>query len=355
MSICLAASLLLTSLLGLFISKPLRKLQRASQRIAAGRYEEPMRVDSKIVEVAELANDWEKMRSELVAANRDLRAEVQERVRAEQARLDMERKLRHVQKLETIGTLAGGVAHELNNVLQPIRLYTELAMGSLPSDNLAKQDLERVLRLVARAKTIVEQILAFSRVSHKESFELIDVGHVVRDAMALARAIFPASVAVRYEISTLLPTVLGDENQLHQLIMNLCSNAYLSLPASGGSILTKVSQTTLPVSDIDFGDELEAGNYVRIEVADTGHGMDPVTLERIFEPFFTTRGPGKGTGLGLSVAHGIAKAHGGAIGARSELGAGTVITVVLPSAEIGSVHRVAEQKRTGRGLEYIER
>lgn len=329
-TIFFGVSVFLTIVLSLFVARPLRALRQVSQRIAEQEFSERFRVRSSIREIQELAHDLELMRSRLVEANRRLENEISEREVAESARRELEQTLRHVDKLETVGTLAGGIAHEINNALQPIRLYTELALDSVPSDGNGRKDLGRVLNAADRAKRIVEQILTFSRRSSDDDFDHVDIRSVVSDAVDFVRDLFSSSVTIEYHENTDDAIVLGSAIQIHQLVTNLCNNAYAAVPKQGGRIDVTVSRAFVSRSDNELLEDSISEEYATIEVADNGHGMDPLTIDRIFEPFFTTRQPGEGSGLGMSVVHGIVKSHGGFIRVRSELDKGTVFLVYLP-------------------------
>jgi signal transduction histidine kinase len=331
-------SLAAVIILGVLLVRPLRDLQRESRAVASGKYDEHFGVTTNLAEIRELAADLEDMRSKLVRANERLSREIAERREAEEARAGLERKLRHVQKVETVGTLAGGIAHEFNNLLVPIKLYTELTIDELPLDSAVRGDLKRVLAAVTRAKNLVQKILTFSRQSQPERYGSIELVPIVEDALTLARDLFPATIRLESKLGARGVKIVGDETQLHQLVMNLLNNAFQAIGTGAGTIAVEVSLRSLAESAIPPRTNLAPGEYVVISVHDSGHGIDPLTLERVFEPFFTTRGQGEGTGLGLSVAHGIASSHGGAIGVESELNRGTTFSVYLPVVNKANTH-----------------
>jgi signal transduction histidine kinase len=273
------------------------------------------------------------MRRELVGMNASLLREIREREAVDQKREALESKLRQVQRLETVGVLAGGIAHEFNNILLPIFLYTEQALEDLPVQSPVRPHLERVLKASSRAKLLVQQILTFSRQPGDAGHEPLALGPIVEEALELLRALIPSTVALNQDIRAGDAMVLGDRNQLHQLIMNLCSNAYQALGERGGSITVLLESCVLNGQLAHHNPRLAAGSYLRLSVHDTGHGIDRGTLERIFEPFYTTRAVGKGTGLGLSVVHGIVVSHRGDITVDSKPGEGTVFHVYLPLLE----------------------
>jgi PAS domain S-box-containing protein len=239
--------------------------------------------------------------------------------RAEADRRRLEAQLQHSQRLEALGTLAGGAAHEINNALVPVIALTKLVASHLPEDSRDRRNLATVMVGAERSRDLVKQILAFSRKEEEERRrESVDVGAVLRDALQLMRATVPTSIRLEEEIAA-VPPVAGDPNQLHQVIVNLVTNAAHAIGEAHGTITVGLR------TDAD-------GKALRLSVADTGSGMDAATKARIFEPFFTTKEVGKGTGLGLAVVHGIIKDHGGRIEVESTPGQGTRFDVVLPVA-----------------------
>jgi PAS domain S-box-containing protein len=239
--------------------------------------------------------------------------------RAEADRRDLERQLHHSQRLEALGTLAGGVAHEINNALVPAVTLAKLMARKQPEGSSERRSLQLIHTGAERSRELVQQILAFSRKEDvNRASQIVDVGAVLRDALAFTRATMPASIRVVDELAP-VPMVDGDANQLHQVIVNLITNAAHAIGQSPGQI----SVTLLPDPD---------GSNLRLAVADTGCGMDQGTIARIFEPFFTTKPVGEGTGLGLSVVHGIVKAHGGQIQVTSQPGQGSRFEIILPAA-----------------------
>jgi PAS domain S-box-containing protein len=235
--------------------------------------------------------------------------------RAEAERHRLEAQLHHSQRLEALGTLAGGAAHEINNALVPVIALTKLVASHLPEDSRDRRNLGIVMVGAERSRDLVKQILAFSRKEEQRQVS-VDVAAVLRDALQLMRATLPASIRLAEEIAA-VPPVAGDPNQLHQVIVNLVNNAAQAIGEAMGTITLGLR----PEAD---------GTHLRLSVSDTGSGMDEATKARIFEPFFTTKEVGKGTGLGLSVVHGIIKEHGGRIEVESAPGHGTRFDVVLP-------------------------
>ncbi len=328
--IYLLVTVVLVILLSSLVSRPLRRLRHDSRQVASGDYTRQMSTSSEIFEISELTNDLENMRSTLVGINARLEGEIVSREAAELERRKAEIHLRHMHRLQSIGTLAGGVAHEFNNVLLPLLLYTDLALEDLPEDSSVRPNLERVMKLANRAKGLSEQILTFGRPSDEAMTEIPDVAPVVEEAMSMVRALIPASIKIQLDVQGPVGPMLCNPNEIQQLVVNLCSNAYHSLLDGGGLIEVCFENCSVTPELAEKHPRLGQGGYARLTVSDTGEGMDSATIERIFDPFFTTREVGKGTGLGLSVVHGIIVKHKGDIVVSSELGEGTTIDVYFP-------------------------
>jgi PAS domain S-box-containing protein len=243
--------------------------------------------------------------------------------RAEAERRVLEAQLQHSQRLEALGVLAGGAAHEINNALVPVIALTKLVADHLPEDSRYRRNLATVLAGAERSRDLVKQILAFSR-KEEQRRESVDLAAVLRDALRLMRATVPTSIRLEEDIAS-GPHVEGDPNLLHQVVVNLVTNAAQAIGESHGTITVGLRSDPLAAD-------------LRLFVSDTGCGMDDATKARIFEPFFTTKTVGKGTGLGLSVVHGIIKDHGGRIEVESTPGRGARFDIVLPvqSAESGT-------------------
>jgi PAS domain S-box-containing protein len=253
-----------------------------------------------------------------------------ESVRDITAQKKMEEQLRQAQKMEAIGTLAGGIAHDFNNILTPILGYSELALTRITHDNPLTSDLHQITRAGLRAKDLIQQILAFSRQAPQERKPL-QPHLVIKEVLKLLRASLPTTIEIREEIATDCGTILADPTQLHQIVMNLCTNAYHAMRESGGILGVRLFPTSIGKEDHKTGNsELTPGKYVILEVSDTGSGMERKTLERIFEPYFTTKGKGEGTGLGLSMVHGIVRSYQGQITVDSVPGKGTCFHTYLP-------------------------
>ncbi|MEJ2273433.1 MAG: ATP-binding protein [Woeseiaceae bacterium] len=315
------------------IVEPLKRLQRASRAISSGDVDVELDSTSDLVEIEDLSADLETMRRDLVGMNERLHQEMAERELAEAERRGMEDYLRQAQRLESLGTLAGGVAHEFNNVLQPIMLYTELALDDVDKHTPASTNLKRVLELAHRAKGLSRQILTFGRREESSEFRPVDLKAVVHEAVTMIRALLPATIDIRTENGVDIGPVNCDPSQIKQLVVNLCNNAYQALQGPEDYITVSLNEVIVSEDSATLGKSLRPGEYVVLTVADTGQGMDEETIRRVFEPFFTTRNVGDGTGLGLSVVHGIVMRHQGEILIESKAGKGTRIRVYLPVAE----------------------
>ncbi len=268
----------------------------------------------------------------------------------EQKRL--EEQLRQAQKMEAIGTLAGGIAHDFNNILFPIIGYTEMTHDLVPEESKAKKNLGEVLRGCHRAKELVAQILAFSRQGEEER-QPLQTQLVIKEALKLLRSSLPATITIRRKIDDRCGPILGDPTRVHQIVMNLCTNAYHAMRESGGVLEVSLSEMEIPPEGRTDAPSLAPGPYVLLTVSDTGIGMEPAVLAQVFDPYFTTKGPGEGTGLGLAVVHGIVNTYGGDIQVVSRPGAGTTFHVFLPRIERTATEPAVERERPPGGAERI--
>ena len=245
---------------------------------------------------------------------------------------DLEMQLRQVQKLEAIGTLAGGIAHDFNNILAAIMGYAEMALYDVPEETQGRRNLEQVLKAGYRGKDLVKQIITFSRRSEQERRPML-VSPVIKEILKLLRASLPTTIEIRPRIEAQAGMVLAEPTQIHQVLMNLCSNAAYAMREKGGVLEIRLAEVHTSSDDATLHPGLNPGPYMKLVVSDTGHGMDRATMERIFEPFFTTKKPGEGTGMGLAVVHGIVKSYEGAVVVESDPGKGTTFEVFLPRIE----------------------
>ena len=264
-----------------------------------------------------------------------------------------ERQLQQVLKIQAIGTLAGGIAHDFNNILFPIIGYTELTMDEVSEDSVAHKNLQEILKAANRAKLLVQQILTFSRQSGQER-KPIKVQYIIREALDLLRASIPASIEIIHNIDGRCSPVMGDATQIHQVIMNLCTNAYHAMQDKGGRLEVILSEVDVGYEETIEKIGMQPGRHLQLLVKDEGCGMDSAVMDRIFEPYYTTKEQGKGTGLGLSVIHGIVKNHAGDITVTSSPGKGTTFKVYLPIIEDADIVTEFEPSNgSARGHERI--
>ncbi len=273
-------------------------------------------------------DDLDVAQQDVLAVYASLLAHIIERKRAEEERLDLEAHVQHTQRLESLGALAGGIAHDFNNVLSAILGHAELGLMAARGGRDAAAHLEQVMNGAERARDLVRQILAFSRRTEHEMRPVL-LQTPLADTLRLLRSTLPATIEITATIDGDCPPVLADATQIHQVVMNLCTNAHYALGDSGrlGVSLAPVRLESPEALALGL---LEPGLYACIAVSDDGCGMDSDTRRRAFDPFFTTKPSGAGSGLGLAVVHGIVTAHGGAIHVRSEVGRGTTVSVYLP-------------------------
>ena len=279
--------------------------------------------------------------------------DVTERKLAEQERRELEARLRQSQKLEAVGTLAGGIAHNFNNLLFPIVGYAEMAADELPLDSPVRRHLTGILNAALRARDLVSQILAFSRKAETE-MEPVQISPILNESLKMIRASIPTTVEIRHEMNATGP-VMADPTQIHQVVMNLCTNAFHAMEEAGGTLTVRLEEVEISPEAAAGHPGAEPGRYARIRVSDTGVGMEPAVVERVFEPYFTTKGQGKGTGLGLAVVHGIMVEHGGFVTVESEVGRGSTVSVHLPLIEPAGTAADVSLPETGAACRGTER
>ncbi|HAA03820.1 MAG TPA: hypothetical protein DCE18_10650 [Syntrophobacteraceae bacterium] len=257
--------------------------------------------------------------------------------------------------MEALGTLAGGIAHDFNNILGAILGYTELTLMDLAPDSIAADNLRAVIKSSHRARDLVKQILAFSRMSGQEHCP-VKLSHLFKEALRLLRASIPTTITIKPMIDLDDPrgdTILADPTQIHQVLMNLCTNAVQAMRPHGGILEVGLADVEFSPQDQDRPKDLPAGPYTYLWVTDSGPGMEAATLERIFDPFFTTKGVGEGTGMGLAVVHGIVQGHRGAIWVESQPGVGTTFKVWFPRLEAAVAEEDVELEVIAMGNERI--
>jgi signal transduction histidine kinase/CheY-like chemotaxis protein len=272
--------------------------------------------------------------------------DVSEKIKSEEDRVRLESQLKQAEKMEAVGHLAGGIAHDFNNILGAILGYGELAQLKAKDEDM-KRYLDTIMNAGNRAKSLVTQILSYSRADTGERIPVL-VSPIVQEAVDLIRG-STAGVDVRYEPESGEATVMGDPTRLHQLFMNLCTNAVHAMP-DGGVLDVSLAVEIVEHARITRIGELAPGDYVRITVKDSGHGIAPEVIDRIFEPFFTTKRAGRGTGLGLALVHSVVKEHKGCLDVQSDLGKGTAFIVWMPRLdEAAAAEAKPEPALPGRG------
>ncbi|NTV13282.1 MAG: PAS domain S-box protein [Desulfobulbaceae bacterium] len=251
---------------------------------------------------------------------------------AQQEKTKLEAQLRQAQKMEAIGTLAGGIAHDFNNILTPILGYSEIVAERLPAGSDEREMVQEILNAGGRAKELTKQILTFSR-NAEQSRQPVRMDLIVKEALKLLRSSIPTTIAIRQDVVE-CGLVLADPIQIHQVLMNLCTNAYHAMRENGGELRVGLAVVELTAQDYLDKLALQPGPHVKLSVSDTGCGMPKEIVERIFEPYFTTKKQGEGTGLGLAVVHGIVRSYQGHITVYSEPGQGTEFHVYLPQIKV---------------------
>jgi PAS domain S-box-containing protein len=269
---------------------------------------------------------------------------------------ELERQLLQAQKMEAIGTLAGGIAHDFNNILGAILGYTELTIAIVEEDRnektIIRRNLEQVYRASLRAKDLIQHILTFSRQSdHKP--QSLKFNLILKEALKLLRASLPATIDICQEIDTNSQYILGDPTQIHQIIMNLCTNAYDAMREKGGVLKVQLNSVEINEEQSVANINITPGKYLKLTVSDTGMGINDEIIKRIFDPFFTTKEAGAGTGLGLSVVHGIVKNHYGEITVESKPRRGTTFNIYFPEFEPKEENASVENQELLIGTENI--
>jgi PAS domain S-box-containing protein len=285
-----------------------------------------------VIEVAYLVAKPAAAEGPFLAEERALLQSLADMLSAHVDRQRTQAQLRQAQRIQSLGTLAGGIAHDFNNVLAAVGGNAELAAQALPAGHLAHKHLRRIGQATGRAADLVKRILAFSRQQEPRRAS-IRLQPVVDKVLKLLRATLPATIQIRTRFDADASSVLADSSQIHQVLMNLGTNAAHAMDERGGLLEVRLETVALDATAITIAPELREGRYVKLSVSDTGAGMDRPTLERIFEPFYTTKPPGHGTGLGLSVVHGIMKSHDAAITVDSQVGLGTTFHLYFPTAD----------------------
>ena len=277
--------------------------------------------------IAELVRDGDGKPHKVVGMIQD----ITEQRRAEKARFELESRLKQAQKMESIGTLAGGIAHDFNNILASVIGYSELALEEAPQGSMLNDNLQEVYTAAKRARDLVRQILTFAR-KGDEARKPIVLADAADEVTKLIRATIPAIIEVRKRIES-TAMIMGNPGQIHQLLLNLCTNAAQAMEETGGILEIRLTETCCGEPFLFPVPGLPAGRYLKITVSDTGPGIAPEIIGRIFDPYFTTKDIDRGTGMGLALAHSIVESHGGRIAVDSVLGRGSLFTVFLPTIE----------------------
>ncbi|MGD9211885.1 MAG: PAS domain S-box protein [Desulfobacteraceae bacterium] len=278
--------------------------------------------------------------------------DLSEQKAAEAEKKEIESKLIQSQKLEAMGTLAGGIAHDFNNIISALMGQAELGLLELDHTLKIKDRFDGILKAAHRAKALVQQILTFSRQSEQKK-QVVQLSSLVKETMDLLGATLPANIIIDSNMLSDKDYILADPNKIHQVIMNLGTNAYQAMAETGGMLTVKLENICIDSSESGSNMDINSGNFVKVSVSDTGCGIDPETLKRIFDPYFTTKEKGKGTGLGLALVHGIIKEHGGSITVESQKGRGTTFIILLPQWEDEVVKENVSSEIQGGGTQRI--
>ncbi|MFT5698643.1 MAG: two-component system cell cycle sensor histidine kinase/response regulator CckA [Desulforhopalus sp.] len=258
--------------------------------------------------------------------------DITERKETEAEKDKLESRLQQAQKMEAIGALAGGIAHDFNNLLSAILGFTEMAKDACEPESNISKDLHEVLEAGNRARDLVQQILAFSRKDDAESF-ILQPATIVSDVIKILRPSLPTTIDISQDIERHIGLIVANPTQVHQILMNLCTNAFHAMERSGGKLHISLKEVVLGEDDLIHVPEVATGRFIQFKIQDSGHGIDPGIKDKIFDPYFTTKETGKGTGMGLSIVHGIVKNNGGFISVASKLGVGTTVQVYWPVIE----------------------
>jgi PAS domain S-box-containing protein len=264
---------------------------------------------------------------------------------------NLEAQLQQARKMEAIGTLAGGIAHDFNNILGIILGNSELAMDDIPVSNPVRFSLEEIQTASLRAKDVITQLLSFARKAAPEK-KPTNIIPIVKEALKLIRSSIPTSIDIRQDIAKDIGTILADTTQIHQVLLNLCTNAGHAMP-DGGVLSVSLKNIEFAEDSVTQYPDLSTGCYVNLTVSDTGHGISKEEIDRIFDPYFTTKEIGKGTGMGLAVVHGIVKGHDGTIVVKSEPGKGTIFSIFFPVVEEEAVSEIETDEEFPTGNERI--
>jgi nitrogen-specific signal transduction histidine kinase/ActR/RegA family two-component response regulator len=278
--------------------------------------------------------------------------DISERKEAEEKNRRLQAQLRQAQKLEAIGTLAGGIAHDFNNILGAMIGFTDMVIEDLPENSLHHSELRKVLQAGHRARDLIGQILAFSRQSDARRLTLQPQA-IIKEVAKLLRSTLPTTIDIKRTIAPGCSAIDADPTQFHQILMNLCTNAYHAMEDSGGTLTISLRPASVLPETLRRQSERTNDSYLELLIADTGQGMSPAIVEKIFDPFFTTKVKEKGTGMGLSIVYGIVSEYGGAVSVESEVGIGSTFHVFWPCSPKPDITAQAKQEVVAGGTERI--
>jgi len=266
-------------------------------------------------------------------------------------KVQLEKYMIQAQKMESIGTLAGGIAHDFNNILSSIMGFTELALNAVEDGSTIKDDLQEVYSAGKRAKDLVNQILSFARQSEEKTTP-IRVDRIAREVLKFIRSSIPTTIEIKQNINS-DSLIMGNSTQIHQILMNLLTNAAQAMENEGGILTLSLEDFNVDTHSLIDNIVLKSGDYLKLEISDSGIGMSPETIESIFDPYFTTKAPGEGTGMGLSLVLGIVEGYGGKITVKSELGQGAVFIIYLPVTKKHENRHAVSSERLPSGTEHV--
>jgi ABC-type amino acid transport substrate-binding protein/signal transduction histidine kinase/ActR/RegA family two-component response regulator len=291
--------------------------------------------------------------ADLATANKSLQQEITDRKQMEAEKEKLAEQLIYAQKMEAIGTMAGGIAHDFNNILMPIMGYAELTKLDLAPGSENWNNIQQIIEASVRAKELIRQILTFSRQTDHDPVP-INLKPLVKEILKLMRSSLPATIKICLSIEPDVGDIMGNPTQIHQLLMNLCTNAGHAMGEGGGTLTISVDEIRHHDCAATTGLQLKPGRYVRLRVCDTGQGIPESIQKKILEPYFTTKTLEEGTGLGLSVVHGIVKKHGGHLTFSSKVGKGTTFQILFPKISAAkAVESTAPEQALPGGTEHI--
>lgn len=333
-----------------FLAKPINEAELAAQVKAMLRIKKAE--DVLRSEKDHLEDQVRQRLDDLVIANDKLLKEIAERKKTELEREKLEKQLLQAQKMEAVGALAGGIAHDFNNILYPLIGFAEILKEDIPKVSPLNESIDEILQAAFRARDLVKQILTFSRQMDLE-IKPIKVQKVLKEAIRLSNSIIPSTITIKEDISMDCRPILADSTQIHQLIMNLVTNAYHAMQDSGGILSVSLKERMLSHKTLS-SEKLSPGGFICLTIKDTGMGIPQEILPKIFDPYFTTKGIEKGTGLGLSVVHGIVKNSKGEIIVKSTPGKGSSFEIYFPVYKEKKEHSFTRPKQSlPRGNERI--